>query len=422
MKFSVGMMMIILLWGCGRENISYEGAPEREVDHYVSEVLNNESYLLHAADLQEMESAEAAELTALKQLDNAPVSQPSDEPFIFFVIGDSELLMRDNTYPQLENWILKINDIESYGLEFTSGDFDETESRAITKPELVLLAGDINKDRAFGFSLPGDANSIANQQTYQLFNQFDNDILFLAGNGNHDWDPYLWGDGFYGHNFGGLLSNLGTAKFVRSGYFKSLNATDEIYGNSFNYDRNAGWFQPTTSAEFNYSFVYRNVRFTQLNQFLYQPAAMVSFESIFGTGPAWYFPTRSENWFASLCQSSAEEQTPHVVIQHFPIYTGDSWWNDDLGSTPDDLRKRFLDIFQQSYQPVMFTGHNHFYRTTTVQPYGIVDHTSGYFADGFLMAAKASASKGIYAITYISLNSLSTTDPSVYSTSYTVPQ
>jgi hypothetical protein len=419
--FTVTLLLLLLAASCTRDDLTTTQVSESELDDYTSAVFGSADFLRHADALQEMEDREAMELAELAGHGQNTIA-PSGEPFIFFVIGDSELLMRGNTYPQLENWIDHINDIESFGLEFTSGDFEEGESRAITKPAIVLLAGDICKDRAFGFSLPGDENYIARRETYRLFNQLDEDILFLAGNGNHDWDPYQWGDGDYGHNFGGLLSNLGTAQFVRSSYFKSLNNTDEIQGNSFNYDRNVSWFRPTTSAEFNYSVVYRGVRFTQLNQFLFQPAAMVSFESIFGTGPAWYFETRAGQWFQGLCDASAENSIPHVVVQHFPVNTGDNWWNDDLGGGPDALRKRFMDIFEDSHQPVMFSGHNHSRRKTMVEPYGIIDYTSGYFAEGHITAVKASAAKGVYAVSFIRLSDLATADPSTATSTYTIPQ
>ena len=421
-RFLIIVAVVGVLTGCVNESPTSSMMGEKDLETYTSTVFESDEFLEHAAAFQSIEASEAEDLSVIRQMEDGSTATFNDEPFVFFVIGDSELGMRGNTYPQLLNWIEHINNMDSYDIEFASGEFDDGESRKITKPELILLAGDINGDRSFGFSLPGTENAITNQETYQLFNQLDEDILFLPGNGNHDWDPYQWGGEGYGHNFGGLLSNLGTAKFVRTGYMQSLNSTDEISGQSFNYDRNVSWFKPTTSAEFNYSFVYRGVRFSQLNQFLYQPAAMVSFESIFGTGPAWYFQTRSENWFEGVCSQSALDQTPHVVVQHFPIYTGDGWWNDDLGSSPDELRKRFLDVFQTSYEPVMFTGHNHNYRTTNVQPYDVTDHTSGYFANGYLMAVKASAAKGIYAVSYVSLDALTSTDPSEYATSYTVPQ
>lgn len=413
--------LLFLLASCSDADLSTSAMSAGELEDYKSSVFNSEEYSEYAEGLQWLEAAEEEELAALRAMEGMSDQSVNDEPFVFFVIGDSELNMRGNTYDQLENWIQHINDVESFGLEFPGGDFEEGESRQITKPALVFLAGDINKDRTFGISLPGDLNNVTNQDTRRLFNQLDDDILFFAGNGNHDWDPYQWNETTYGHNFGGLFSNLGTAQFVRSTYLQGLNATDEISENSFNYDRNVSWFQPTTSAEFNYSFEFRGIRFTQLNQFLFQPAAMVSFESIFSTGPAWYFPTRSAQWFQGLCDASALEMMPHVVVQHFPINTGDGWWNDDLGGTPDGLRKQYMDIFEDSYEPVMFSGHNHFNRTTKVEPYGIFDHTCGYFANGYLTAVKASATRGIYAIAYVNLSDLTTTDGQLFNNYYNLP-
>lgn len=420
MRFNIFILLLFLsISSC---NTADEASPSsNDVSaEYIEQLNESDAYKAIEVSLQALNDQEAIELEAIRALQSQQRSSTSEESFIFFVIGDSELNMRENTYPQLENWIQRINSIDDHGLEFPAGDFEDGESRQITKPQLVFLAGDINKDRAFGFSLPGDLNNITKQETNRLFNQLDDDILFLAGNGNHDWDPYIFGDGAYGNNLGGLFSNLGTAQFVRSRFYRALNSSDEISEASFNYDRNAGWFQPTTSAEFNYSLVYRGVRFTQLNQFLYEPAAMVSLESLFGAGPAWYFETDANDWFGELCMGSADEDVPHFVVQHFPIRTGNSWWNDDLGTSADELRKRFMDVFANSHEPRMFSGHNHVNATTQILPYEVKDHTCGYFADGYVTAVKASASRGAYAIAYVDLNNMSATNADVASFNFQI--
>ncbi|MEZ5008582.1 MAG: metallophosphoesterase [Chitinophagales bacterium] len=427
MNFKTYYLLIIALTlvsvSCTNEKVIEQELSTDQQEAFKEALENNDTY---NAVKEQLEAFNALEEQALEEiaLNQTEVvnSLEEDEPFVFFVIGDSELNMRGNTYPQLLNWIDRINNIDNYNLEFHDGDFEEGEDRKILKPEIVLLAGDIVKDRAFGFALPNDENDIAKREINRLFNQFDEDILFFPGNGNHDWDPYQYGDGSYGHNLGGLFSNLGTAQFVRSRYNKALRNTDEESGTSFNFDRNTTWFPAISSAEFNYSFVYKGLRFTQLNQFMQQPVAMVSLESLTNTGPALYYKNRTAEWFQELCQSSAESNQQHVVVQHYPINTGSSWWNDYLGSTPNELRKEFLDIFQTSHQPVMFTGHNHSYRTTTVQPYDIKDYTSGYFAEGYIMVAKASASKGIYAVSFVDLNNLLVLNPESFSSTFSVPQ
>lgn len=424
MKKLLSIVWILgVLSACSDAPVVTDPVAEQDRETYERTLFGDPAFADNLAELERLAEAEAAELEQLNAvMRQAPSQRLNGESFVFLVIGDSELGMRGNTYEQLLAHIEKINTLDQLGLEFPSGDFDDGESRAIPRPELVLLAGDINKDRAFGFSLPGDENAVANQQTNQLFNQLDADILFFAGNGNHDWDPVQFGDGSYGHNLGGLLSNLGTAQFVRSRFNRALNASAEVVNASFNYDRNTTWFPLTSSAEFNYSFDYKGVRFTQLNQFLQQPVAMVSLESLFGTGPAWYFPNRTTSWFQRRCEESAQNGLPHVVVQHFPVNTGDSWWNDDLGGTPGGLRKAYMDVFSTSHSPVMFSGHNHSFRNTTVEPYGIADHTSGYFANGYVIVARASAEKGVYAVAHVNLNTGAVTDPATLSTVYQIPQ
>ncbi len=426
MKFKAYNLLLVLSFaliiGCTNDTAKELAATTTEQESLRELIENSEEYNAIKSELDSYNEKEAIVLSELES-NQTPISAlRDDEPFVFFVIGDSELGMRGHTYPQLLAFIEGINDIESHNFEFVGGDFDENESRLITKPELLFLAGDIVKDRAFGFSWIGDENYVAKQEINKLYNQLDNDILFFPGNGNHDWDPYQWGGGSYGHSITGLWSNLGTAQFVRARYNMALNNTDEESGSSYNYDRNVAWWPGIASAEFNYSFAYKGLRFTQLNQFLQQPVAMVSSQSFLGNGPAKYLRNRSSQWFQGLCDESSETSSPHVVIQHFPVNTGDSWWDDDLGGTPDQLRKDFLDILEDSYDATMFTGHNHSRRKSTIQPYGIIDYTAGYFAQGYVIAVKASASKGVYAVTHINLSTLSTSNGDIFSTTYNVPQ
>jgi hypothetical protein len=416
-KLSIAFSLLLAFGSCSVDD-SVKSSNFNEEKIYATEQfqeIKDELDLLlqeESEQLRQIESAQSAAGTDLTE----------DESFVFFVIGDTELNMRGNTYAQLLNWIEHINNIETYNLEFTSGDFEENESRQITKPELLFLAGDINKDRAFGFDLPGGENFTTKQQTNQLFNKIDSDILFFPGNGNHDWDPYQYGDGSYGNNLAGLLSNLGTVQFVRSRYQKAINSSELDHSASFNYDKNVSGVASLTSAAFNYSLVYKGLRFTQLNNFLHTPAAMVTLESLLNTGPAAYFENRTDLWFQNLCNQSATENTPHVVVQHYPINTGDGWWTNYLGASPNNLRKEFLDIFEDAYQPVMFSGHNHSMLTTNVLPYQITDYTAGYFAQGYVTAVKASASKGVYAVAFINLNTLEVLEPTDFLLNYGIPQ
>ncbi len=426
MKKTINVLMSVVI-GCAFYACSNDTAKEMEVKDAdqasLREIIeNSEAYNEIKDQLDFYNENEEVELAELRANETPSDNLRDDEPFVFFIMGDSELGMRGNTYSQLLEFIEGINDIESHNLEFINGDFEEGESHQITKPELLLLAGDICGDRTFGFAWPGTENAITKQETNRLFNQLDEDILFFPGNGNHDWDPYQWGSGAYGHGITGLWSNLGTAAFVRSRYTRAINATEEESGASFNYDRNMAWWPAIASSEFNYSFKYKGLRFTQLNQFLQQPVAVLTAESLFGEGPADYLKNKTAAWFQGLCDESATSSNQHVVVQHFPINTGDSWWNDDMGGTPDGLRKEFMDIFEDSHDPIMFTGHNHSRRRTTVQPYDIKDYTSGYFAQGYVIAVKASASKGVYAITHVNLNSMSTSNGEIFGNTYNIPQ
>jgi len=422
-QFSMLTMFCLVIFSCSKNEVTV-AEPSLEEQEEIRQLFeSNEDFNNALEELLTIGAEEESNLMAIRNEQSAAALPPEDEPFVFFVIGDSELNMRGNTYDQLSDLIDKINNIEDYNIDFIGDDFEEGESKKITKPELVFLAGDICKDRTFSFSLPGDLNHETARDINRLFNELDDDIVFFPGNGNHDWDPYQWGGGGYGHAISGLISNLGTATFVRNRYFMALQNTQEESGASYNFDRYTTWWPLITSAEFNYSVKYRGLRFTQLNQFLYQPVAMLSAGGAFtGDAPANYYQTKAPNWFQGLCDESADEETPHVVIQHFPISTGDSWWSDDMGNEGDVLRKGFMDIFEDSHEPIMFTGHRHSKKTTRVEPYSIYDHTAGYFAEGYIIAVKASASKGIYAITHVDLSGMSTYPGDVFTNTYNIPQ
>ncbi len=79
-----------------------------------------------------------------------------------------------------------------------------------------------------------------------------------------------------------------------------------------------------------------------------------------------------------------------------------------------------MDIFSTSHDPRMFTGHDHTRRITNVMPYGVKDHTYGYFPSAWVTAVKASASKGIYSIAYEDLDDLVVRDAEPVNTTYTI--
>ena len=405
-ELSICALIFVLLTvvSCQNEGLEIEA----EEEQYLNTLNEEQNFLDIKVALEGQLIQERTSLNTLRNKTFKDYTRSSDESFVFFVIGDTELNMRGNTLTQLEELIEAVNNVEDLSISFIGGDFEEEESQLITKPELLFLAGDINKDRGFGFF------SETTGPTNQLFDQLDDDILFFPGNGNHDWDPYRFGDNSYGHNLGGLISNLGTASFVRRNYQSSLNRACCISDHSFNYDRNTTFFPLTTSAEFNYSFEYKGVQFTNLNTFLQRPIAMVSFESLVDKGPAWYFENKTKPWLQKICDDSRLDQRPHVLVQHYPVnsFSPDQWWNDYMGGELNTLRKEFLDIFSSAYDPVMFSGHNHYFSTTRILPHDILDHTAGYFAQqNSVIAVKASASKGVYAVAYIDIINGTVLDP-----------
>jgi len=81
------------------------------------------------------------------------------------------------------------------------------------------------------------------------------------------------------------------------------------------------------------------------------------------------------------------------------------------------MKKRLFFVFS-----VMFTGHTHDYRNTTVQPHDMIGHTAGYSAAGHVIGVKASTEKGVYTVTHVRLDDYSPVDPGTLEAVYAIPQ
>ena len=108
-------------------------------------------------------------------------SPPSDEPFTVVFVGDSEARMRGNTDAEVAAYV---QNLAAYGTS-EQAYFDHEGGTHRIDPELVILGGDISADRgtSVGADLP----------LWQPL--YDAGIAFIAGFGNHDWDPEFFSDG-----------------------------------------------------------------------------------------------------------------------------------------------------------------------------------------------------------------------------------
>jgi hypothetical protein len=111
-KLSIAFSLLLAFGSCSVDD-SVKSSNFNEEKIYATEQfqeIKDELDLLlqeESEQLRQIESAQSAAGTDLTE----------DESFVFFVIGDTELNMRGNTYAQLLNWIEHINNIETYNLD-----------------------------------------------------------------------------------------------------------------------------------------------------------------------------------------------------------------------------------------------------------------------------------------------------------------
>ncbi|MBX7225361.1 MAG: hypothetical protein K1X55_04975 [Chitinophagales bacterium] len=286
--------------------------------------------------------------------ENASTGTPEVEQiFTLLFIGDSEPRMRDNTDEELSYYVQKLIDLKTHtSLYFDYGSGSEYR----IDPEIILLGGDISADRT---------TSIKNDSAIWS-DLYSNGILFLAGFGNHDWDPDEWSDGSKGYSLAGHLSNEDTKAFCKWTYQQSQKVSTHFSYTAVEH------LKPYPNRENggprNFYAQYKGVHIVNFNTFLYQPS--------------YYYP---QGWPATCniltggagCQNyvSAEEQiqdmkdllptdTNSVVLffQHYPFNTSDDWWTDwnASGTTIDQKKNRLKEFIAYYNKSVFLAGHNHF--------------------------------------------------------------
>ena len=174
---------------------------------------------------------------------------PSDEPFTVVFIGDSEARIRGNTNAEVAGYVRNLAEYRSSKIAY----FDHDGGAHRIDPELVILGGDISADR--------NTSIDADLPLYQPL--YDAGIAFLAGFGNHDWDPAFFGDG-PGYSLSGHLSNESTKAFTRETYRRSAQLSNDF---SYREVSPSSTFGPVT-----FHSRYKGVEIINFNTFLYQPS------------------------------------------------------------------------------------------------------------------------------------------------------
>ena len=291
---------------------------------------------------------------------------PPQEPFTVVFVGDSEARMRGNTDAEIAGYVQQI---ASYRTT-TEAYFDHDGGTHRIDPELVILGGDISADR--GTSVQADL------PLWQPL--YDAGIAFVAGFGNHDWEPLNFGSDGPGYSLSGHLSNESTNAFTRETYRRSSELSSQ-----FSY-REVG--PSSTHGPVTHHATYRGVDIVNFNTFLYQPS--------------YHYP---DGWPLSCnvllggagCQifASAEPQIQRMealfppqagtalFVQHYPITTTSNWWSDydTSGTTVAQKHQRLLGLMSRYEHPLLLTGHNHVPLVVDHQHEGrtLREHVAPYF-------------------------------------------
>ncbi len=317
---------------------------------------------------------------------SVPTNTPdsNQDAFTVIFIGDPEERMRGNTRETLQdhvNALLELRKTDSVWFDYEGG-----KSHPL-RPDIVIVGGDISADRSTSIALDFD-----------LWKPLlDEGIPVLAGFGNHDWEPRSWGDG-PGYSLAGHNSNGRTTAFTRETYRRSAEVCDE-----FNYRE----IPPTSDhGPVTFHARHRGVEIVNFNTFLYQPSYTYPF--------GWPLSCNPLNGGAG-CQTfiSAEEQiagmekhlspdlsTPILFVQHYPLSTGDNWWDDygASGTSTEERRQRLLEMIAEREHAVLLAGHNHRarHRTWIVDEHEVHEHIAPYFGgSGGFIALLVSPSRGI---------------------------
>ena len=298
-----------------------------------------------------------------------PLATPGpgvDDAFTIVFIGDSEQRMRGNTDAEVRGYV---ENLARYATT-TERYFDYGDGTHRIDPELVLLGGDISADRST--SVDGDI------PVFQPL--YDAGIGFIAGFGNHDWDPDQWSDG-PGYSKAGHDSNESTVEFTRETYER----TDAL-GGDFSYREiwQTGAHGPVT-----FHATYRGVEIVNFNTFLYQPSYdyptgwPVTCNPLAG-GAGCQEYVSAEGQIAEMeATLTKDRRRTLLVYQHYPLTTADSWWDDygASGTTVAQKKARLLGLLSHYDHAAFLAGHNHVAssRTHTYGGRTYPEHIAPYF-------------------------------------------
>ena len=315
-----------------------------------------------------------------------------DDAFTVVFVGDSEPRMRGNTDAEVTAYVANL---VSYTTT-KSAYFDYDGGTHRISPELVILGGDISADR--------DTSVSKDLPIWQQL--YDHGISFIAGFGNHDWEPRVWGDGSLGYSVAGEQSNQSTTAFTRATYQRSSDLSPDFSYAEFGPSATNG---PTT-----FLAEYKGVGIANFNTFLYQPSYTFPIgwplTCNLGTGGAGCETFVSAEPQINRLAGSLSTNPAHTTlfVQHYPINTSSDWWDDAgaSGTTLTQKQNRLLELMSRYDHTVLLAGHNHSagHSTYTYNGRSLDEYVAPYFGGdngvdtsrgGGFIALLVSPSRGI---------------------------
>lgn len=281
--------------------------------------------------------------------------------FVMVVLGDPEYDMRNCS---LEGGEIKNNVDKILSLQGKTELYFEpyVGLRIGYRPSLVLVAGDINTDNS----------TDEGEEFMQVFGAFyENGIPCIAIAGNHDWQPYHWGDlsdykdkNDYGYTRKGSSNNDKTLKMVDRSIVESekLGITDVHRFLSSDYGHNYREVSP-------FVFKYKGIRFYCGQCYWFQQWYKEG--GLFPNKPATFYCT--DEIIDDLEKKIETDwgQEPAVWMQHYPLSNQKEWWHDRQGfeidgnanqsrwRTYEDKLAVMKRLICKTNNPVFFAGHTH---------------------------------------------------------------
>ena len=336
--------------------------------HYSVPEGGNVSPQLALEDWQELEDMEFTITDASGNRDVMTCRWTRDNYFTMVFLSDPEYDMRDFTLEggEIKNYIEDLlalqNRTDLYFEPYPGGRVDYG-------PEIIRMGGDINKDN----------NTDEGEEFMSVFGAiYEAGIPCVTISGNHDWQPYHWGDledfadkNDYGYTSTGAKNNDRTLEVINRSISESekLGVTDVHRFLSTDYGHSYREVSPFT-------FKFRGIRFycgqCYWFQQWYKEGGLFSF-----SGPATFYNTDEivDDLEKRIDEGWGED--PAVWVQHYPLvncpnHNAKEWFQDRQGfeidpaanqsikyRTYDDKLEQMRKMIRKTKNPVAFAGHTH---------------------------------------------------------------